>query len=1108
MWLTRLSIQRPVFVIVLIAVFLVLGFRSRSTLQVDLNPKVDIPFVSIRTSYPGAGPAEVESQITKPLEDAVSTVNNIRHITSSSQFGISFVMLEFVVGTDSQTAAAEVRQKVDGARGLLPRDIDPPVVDRFDINAQPIMYMGVTGDRSIKQIRYLADHVIQYRLAQIPGVGRVDVTGGDEREIRVSVDKQRLEAYGLSITDVVNALGRANVNVPSGHITEGKRDYDARLVGEFQTVDQIRKIHLPVPARGGSSNLPLTLADVAEVHDTTKEREQITRVWFAREDGKLRGQDSVGIVVTKLTDANTVDVIKRVKAELATMERDLAGNIRFLISQDQSKFIEASLEDVNTSLIVGSMLAILVVFLFLHNLRGTLICAIAIPTSLIATFIPMQFAGFTLNQMTMLGLSLVVGILVDDSIVVLENIYRHLQRGETPREAAYNGRSEIGLAAITITLVDVVVFLPMAFMGGIVGQFFRQFGLTVAVSTLFSLLVSFTVTPMLASRWYQMGEDLEQKGRLFGFLERLLQALDHQYRRLLGWALRHRPHVVFGGIAALVLMMMFGGPRLKFQFIPVSDTGQVIALLELPAGAALATTDAVMRKIEERVATVADVKTIFTSIGNISGGVRAIPEQGRQYAQLSVQLNDKASALDLLNPLARRTLAERHMRTRPDTEIVEEIRRKCADIAGGTLTVTTVRGFGGAAAPVQLQLLGFDLPQMRRVAEQLRSRIATIPGLVDTDISLRPGKPEAQIDVDRVRAAELGLDVAEIGATVRRSIEGDDTAKFREAGEQFPIRVQFRDQDRGRLTDLANVVIGSRMVDGYAEPIRVGDVATVSMGAGPTKIDRKDRLRSVVVSAYLAPGAAAGSIQPLINAKIKDVPLGDIKLNAAGEAEQMQTEGAYLMSALALSIILVYLLMATLFNNLLHPLTIQLSLPMALVGAIGALVLANQTLSIISMIGFIMLVGLVQKNAILLVDYTNTLRARGMSRDEAIQEAGPTRLRPILMTTLAMVFGMLPVALAIGRASEQRAPLATAVIGGLIVSTLLTLVMIPVIYTLFDDVLAWAQRKLDRHARGRNLVEEVVAATADHRLTGPGARAPLAPSPPRPVAPSQHSVDT
>jgi HAE1 family hydrophobic/amphiphilic exporter-1 len=1061
-------------VIVLIAVFLVLGFRSRSTLQVDLNPKVDIPFVSIATPYPGAGPAEVESQISKPIEDAVSTVNNIRHITSSSQFGLSLVMLEFVVGTDSQTAAAEVRQKVDGARARLPREIDPPVVDRFDINAQPIIYMGLTGDRSIKQIRYLADHVIQYRLAQIPGVGRVDVTGGDAREIRVSVDKQRLEAYGLSISDVVGALGRANVNVPSGHITEGKRDYDARLVGEFQSIEQIRKIHLPVPGRAGG-NLALTLADVAEVQDTTEERSQITRVWFPREDGKLRGQDSVGLVVTKLTDANTVDVIGRVKRELAIMERDLPGNIRFLISQDQSKFIEASLEDVNASLIVGSLLAIMVVFLFLHNLRGTLICAIAIPTSLIATFIPMQFAGFTLNQMTMLGLSLVVGILVDDSIVVLENIYRHLQRGESPKEAAYNGRSEIGLAAITITLVDVVVFLPMGFMGGIVGQFFRQFGLTVAVSTLFSLLVSFTVTPMLASRWYRMGEDLEQKGRFFGFLERLLEALDHQYRRLLGWALRHRPHVILGGVGTLVLVMMFGGPRLKFQFIPVSDTGQVITLLELPAGAALATTDAVMRKIESEVAQVADVKSIFTSIGNISGGVRAIPEQGRQYGQLSIQLNDKASALDLLNPLARRTLVERGMRTRPDTEVMEEIRRRVQGIPGGKITVTTVRGFGGAEAPVQLELLGFDLPQMRQVAEELRARIATVPGLVDTDISLRPGKPEAQIDVDRVRAAELGLDVAEIGATVRRSIEGDDSAKFREAGEQFPIRVQFREEDRAKLTDLANVIIGSRMVNGFAEPIRVGDVATVTMGAGPTKIDRKDRLRSVAVTAYLAPGVAAGSVQPLINEKIKDLPLGDIKLNAAGEAEQMASEGAYLMSAMALSIILVYLLMATLFNSLLHPLTIQLSMPMALVGAIAALVLANQTLSIISMIGFIMLVGLVQKNAILLVDYTNTLRARGMPRDQAIQEAGPTRLRPILMTTLAMVFGMLPVALAIGRASEQRAPLATAVIGGLILSTLLTLVMIPVIYSLFDDVLVWAQRKLHRRGKGPSLVEEIVA---------------------------------
>jgi hydrophobic/amphiphilic exporter-1 (mainly G- bacteria), HAE1 family len=1074
MWLTRLSIQRPVFVIVLMTFFLVLGFRCRSGMQVDLNPKVDIPYVTVRTAYPGAGPEEVESQISKPIEDAVSSVNNIRHITSSSQFGTSFVQLEFFVGTDSMVAAAEVRQKVDGARSRLPKEIDPPVIDRFDINAMPVLYMGLLGDRSVKQLRYLADTVLQYRLAQIPGVGRVDVTGGDQREIRVAVDKQRLQAYGLSINDVVNAVNRANANIPGGHITEGKRDYDARLVGEFESIDQLKRIRLSMPSKGPNDNLALNLGDVAEVRDTTAERAQNTRVWYRHPDGSLQGQDSVGLVVTKLSDANTVDVIHRVKHVLAQIEKETPGNLHFLISQDQSTNIEAALEDVNVSLVLGALLAILVVFFFLHDLRGTLICAIAIPTSLIATFIPMYFAHFTMNSMSMLGLALVVGILVDDSIVVLENIFRHLQRGESPKEAAYNGRSEIGLAAVTITLVDVVVFLPMGFMGGVVGQFFREFGLTVAFATLFSLLVSFTVTPMLASRWYQTGEDMERKARFFRWMDRGYDTLDHRYRGLLGWALRHRPAIVISGVVALVLVMRFAAPKMKFQFIPVTDVGQVAATLELPPGASLEATDAVIRQVEEQVAKVPEVKTVFTSVGNITGGVRSVPEEGRQFAQLSIQLTDKVGVMDLLNPFARARIKERHMRTRPDFVIVDEIRRRSADIPGGRLMAMTIRGFGGTEAPVQLELLGFDLKRMQHIAQQIRSRIAPIPGIVDPDISLRPGKPEAQIHVDRVRAAEMGWDVSQIGTAVRNSIEGNDDAKYREAGEQFPVRVQFRELDRGNLDDIGNVVIGSRWVNGANQPVRVTDVADVQLGEGPTKIDRKDRLRKVTVTAYLAPGIAAGNIGQLINQRIADIPMGDIKLNAGGDADRMKTEGPYMASALLLSIILVYLLMAVLFNSLLHPLTIQLSLPMALIGAILALVLANQTLSIISVIGFIMLVGLVQKNAILLVDYTNTLRARGLARNEAIQQAGPTRLRPILMTTLAMIFGMLPTAIGIGRASEQRAPLATAVIGGLILSTLLTLVMIPVIYTLFDDVVSWLARITSRKTVHRSVVEEIV----------------------------------
>jgi hydrophobic/amphiphilic exporter-1 (mainly G- bacteria), HAE1 family len=1129
MWLTRLSIQRPVFVIVLISTLLILGLFSRSKMQVEERPRVDIPYVTVTTVYPGTGPAEMESLISKPLEDAVSAVNGIRNITSSSQYGISFVQLEFFIGTNSQFAAQEVRQKVDGARRKLPRDIDPPVVDRLDVNAQPVLYVGLRGDRSIKQLRFLADTQLRYRLAQVPGVGQVEVNGGDIREIRVSVSKRRLDAWNMSITDVVNAIFKANANIPSGHVTEGARDYDARLVGEFQNVEQIRDLDLPLTF--GQTNVPLKLRDVATVEDTVAERETTARIGAREHPGKpLHGSDSVGLTVGKLADANTVEVVDRVKLEMERLEKELPGNIRFEITQDESKNVRNALADINVSLILGSLLAVGVVFLFLHNLRGTLICAIAIPTSLIATFIPMYFLGQSLNSMTMLGLSLVVGILVDDSIVVLENIYRHLYKGETPMEAALNGRGEIGNAAVIITLVDVVVFLPMLWMGGIIGQFFRAFGLTVAVATLFSLLVSFTITPWLASRWYRLGEDLEHKRGVFLILERLFQWTERGYRRVLEWCLGVPRWFVIAVTVGVAVWMVMGGafasgdwlwfgvmavclvlmlafisagwwqtagrwsvfclgtlffvftmqvifPKMKIGYIPVYDQSRLGLSLEMPAGASLEETDRVAKKLEAVVASIPEVKGVFTTVGRIQGGFRSAPETGRQYAQMAIQLYEKPDLIESINPLTPKEHLELDWRKRSDADIAAEMRKKMAGIAGGKVVVVPVRGFGGISAPVQVELLGFDLDQMKRISEDIRDRLARIPGVINPDISLRPGKPEAQVTIDRQKAAQYGLDVTQIGQALRAAYEGNIDAKFREQGEQFDIRVQFADLDRSRIDEVGSVVVGRVNTDSGRQAIRLNQVATITMGEGPNKIERKNRLRKATVSAFVLPGIVPLAVNQQITEEIAQMPMGEIKVSAGGDADRAKTEYPHLMLSLALSFILVYLLMAVLFDNLIHPLTIQLSLPMALIGAVMALVWMDQQLSVISITGFIMLGGIVQKNAILLVDYTNTLRERGYSRDEALKEAGPVRLRPILMTTLAMIFGMMPIAIAIGRGNEARAPLATCVIGGLIMSTILSLVIIPCIYSVFDDIQAWMSGLLGKGRRSA-LVEH--ALTEEH----------------------------
>jgi len=890
---------------------------------------------------------------------------------------------------------------------------------------------------------------------------------------------------------------------------------------------------LDIPMTFGETKVPLKLRDVATVEDTVTERTNVTRIWMRDHPGHaMVGSDTVGLTITKLADANTVEVVDAVQKELKKLEKELPGKLRFQVTQDESTTVRNALEDINVSLILGALLAVLVVFLFLHNLRGTLICGIAIPTSLIAAFIPMYFLGQSMNNMTMLGLSLVVGILVDDSIVVLENIYRHLYKGETPTEAALNGRSEIGNAAIIITLVDVVVFLPMIWMGGIIGQFLRAFGITVAVATLFSLLVSFTVTPWLASRWYRMGEDLEAKSGFFGMLEKWFHSLDNGYRRVLDWALgtprwfaiatcvglivwlgvslvrdgvpqdggnwtwfgmllvcllgtisfmaagwwqtAGRMAIFSLGTLFFVFTMQVYFPLMKIGYIPVYDQSRLGLTLELPAGASLEETDRTVRHVEDVVANTPEVRTIFTTVGKIQGGGRGAPENGRQYAQLNIQLYEKPDLIESLNPFVDPEEKAEDWRKRADTDIAADMRKKLSGIPGGKLVVVPVRGFSGISAPVQVELLGFDLEQMKRISQEVRDKLAKIPGVINPDISLRPGKPEAQVVVDRQKAAQFGLDVTQIGSAIRSAYEGNIDAKYREQGEQFDIRVQFADFDRSRIDEVGNVVVGRVSTPAGQQVVRLNQVANITMGEGPTKIDRKNRLRKATVSAFVLPGTVPLKVNQIIEAEIKKMPLGDVKVSAGGDADRARTEYPHLMISLAMSFILVYLLMAVLFDNLIHPFTIQLSLPMAMIGAVMALVFMDQQLSIISITGFIMLGGIVQKNAILLIDFANTLRERGYSRDEALKEAGPTRLRPILMTTLAMIAGMVPIALAVGRGNEARAPLATCVIGGLIMSTILTLIVIPCIYSVFDDLQAWMGR-LTRKGRRSVLVEHALS---------------------------------
>jgi hydrophobic/amphiphilic exporter-1 (mainly G- bacteria), HAE1 family len=1048
MWLTRLSLNRPVTITVFMVAVIVLGFYALSKTQVELQPKVDFPVITILTVYPGASPDEVETLVTKPIEDAVAGVEGLRQITSVSQYGISQVTLEFYIGTDVGEAYIDVQAKVNAAVGLLPRDAERPVISKLDTQSQPTMYIGMTGNRPPYELRDLADNLIKDRLSSVPGVAAVTVSGGQKREILVAIDKERLNAYGLSINAVVRALQAANLNLPAGRITEGERDYNVRLLGEFRSIDELRnlRLYLQNPRNPMAAGTTLRLQDIADIRDTVEERTVITR---------LNGKENVTLVVQKASDANALEISEGIHQVIERIQKEYP-DLKFEISFDQAESIKESLTDLRIALYLAIILVVLIVYLFLYNVRGTFIVALAIPTCIFASFIAIYFFGFTINFMTMLALSLAVGVLVDDAIVVIENIYRHLSMGEEPMEAAYNGRTEIGLAAITITFVDVVVFLPIAFMGGIVGQFFRSFGLTVAVTVLFSLLVSFTLTPMLASRFYRRGEALEEPKGFFRWFDARYRALERLYRRLLGWALRHRWAVIVTGNGLLLLTLILvigsalrGSPLLPFRFAPSQDQGLIGITVKLPPAAALSETDAVVKRIEQAALSIPEVKFVSSLVGASGAGFIGAGDRGPRFANIQVTLHPKKALLDSLMFWVKH---EEPLRTRSDVEIAGELREKIGVIPGAQITVNTISGFrgGGFGVPIQLAMVGKDTTTLLETAERVKQLISQIPGIKDPDLSWSAGKPELQVVVDRERATRLGVSLTEIALALRTAYEGDTSVKYREGGQEYAIRVRLDEADRQRVSELSNLVVS--YVQGA--PVYLRDVATIRLDEGPTRIERADRQRRVMVLANIMPGYSLGNLRVQIDNLLRqqNVIPPSVRVSWFGEGEVLTREGAYMMQALLLSFILVYLLMVALFENWLYPFIIMFSQPQALVGALLALIVARSELNIVSMIGIIMLVGLVGKNAILLVDFTNTLRARGLSREEALQQAGPIRLRPILMTTAALVLAMVPIALAVGRGSEFRAPLGIVIIGGMLVSTLLTLVVIPCMYTVMDDL--------------------------------------------------------
>ncbi|UCH36788.1 MAG: efflux RND transporter permease subunit, partial [Armatimonadota bacterium] len=911
-----------------------------------------------------------------------------------SSEGVSVVVVEFEVGVDPDVAAQDIRDKVAPVERILPEDAERPVISRVDLEARAIMQLAVSSNLPLVRLRRLADDVISPRLERVSGVAAANVYGGLEREIQVAVDRARLEAYGFSFDRLAQTLTASNLNVPAGHVNEIGQRFVVRVPEEYESIDDIRETLLMTPPG------PVRLGDIAQVYDTHKERQSITR---------LNLEPTVSISIVKAAEANIVQTANGIREAVRRLNRELPAGTEITVVLDESQFAEESVADVTYSLLLGGLLCIVIVFLFLRSLRSTAIVSLALPTSVISAFGLMYFAGFTLNMMSMLALALAIGILVDDAIVVNENIYRHLEEGESPRDAAVNGTGEIALAVMAITFTIVAVFGPIAFMRGIVGQFFREFGLTVAFAVLMSLFVSLTLTPMLASRLLRRPKE-QPEGGGGGVLERIgefYDLIDARYRVALDWCLRHRRLVVLIGVVSLIIglsIVLVVIP--KETFSPV-DRGEFNVGLTLPAGTSLDSTDAVTRDVEKMLIEIPEVDRVLSRVGAGGGGMFS-RGGGVNEASIGVRLKDR--------------------RTRSSWDIMDEIRRDLRQRPDLKPNVSQAEMFGPGGSPIDVEISGPDVDELVRIANRWMDAIRDVPGLTDLDLSVQPGTPEANVRVDRVKAANVGLTPAHVALALRTAVDGTVPTKYRENGEEYDVRLKLREEDRQRVQDLADLRIAAS--NGNLIPLR--EVASFVSAEGPTTITRTEKARTVSIQGNLLGGYPAGTVTRDVRARLEplqgDLPPG-YKLVYGGEAESMQEIFFPILGALALAVLFVYMVLAAQFESLIHPFTIGLSLPLAIVGAAVLLWLTGDTVNTMSLIGVVMLMGLVTKNAILLVDYTNTLRGRGLERNEAILRAGPIRLRPILMTTFATVFGMLPIALGLGKGAEMRAPMAIAAIG-------------------------------------------------------------------------------
>jgi hydrophobic/amphiphilic exporter-1 (mainly G- bacteria), HAE1 family len=1056
MSITEISIKRPSLILVIFIVLMVGGLYSLSKLSMELLPKFSAPFVIINTVYPGASPEEVENSVSKVVEDAVSGMENVVSLRSTSFESLSVIFIELEAGTDIDLALADAQRKINAVARQLPGDADPPSLTKFAIDELPIMSIGVAATANPAEFYNLVNDRIKPTLASVPGVGEIKIIGGQEREIQVSVNRQKLESRGLSILQVVQALQTANLDFPTGKIENQEEQVTIRLAGKLQTLDDMQALVVAANPRTGA---PVKLGEIAEVRDGLKDLKSMSRV-----DGK----DAMGLQIIKTSDANAVSVADGVIGKLDELESQFIGfDLKFFVANNQTDFTREAVDAVEHDLMLAIVLVAVVMLFFLHSIRNAIIVMLAIPTSLISTVILMYAFGFTLNLMTLLAMSLVIGILVDDSIVVLENIYRHLEQGMKRRAAALLGRNEIAFTALSITLVDVVVFVPIALTSGIVGDIMRQFALVVTFSTLMSLFVSFTLTPMLASRFSRL-EKFNEKN-IFGFIfsgfEKFLHRLNDWYGRVISGLLipvripyrkarlrklealeamdgvPRKKHFHFYLTALMVLVAttviffssfsLVSNGYIGSAFIQPGDRGEFIIKLELPKEATLQESNLATQNAENYLFGKKPITSVFTTVGQTSNMI------GSQNVNHMSEMTLKLVPQDQRDGISTDIYAQR---IRNELEM---------ELPGVKVMAAPVSPMGGGDQdPIIIFINGTDKDSVMQYANVVLAEIKKIQGIVGAELSIEEGIPEIKVSVDRDRMAQLGISMDMVGATMQTAFNGNTDVQFRAGGKEYDVNVRMDEFNRKSIVDIANLTILNR----EGQLIRLSQFAAVLPTTGPNQLQRRNRLPSVTITSKVL-GRPSGDVGTDIRSLLEDKmpPAASIGIAYDSDIKNQQEGFGSLLLAFGASILFVYLIMVALYDSWVYPLVVMFSIPVAMVGALLAMALTLSVLDIFSILGIIMMVGLVAKNAILLVDFTNQSRELGMNVRDALVAAGRTRLRPILMTTLAMTVGFMPIALATGAGSEWKNGLAWALIGGLLSSMILTLLIVPVVYLFADS---------------------------------------------------------